>query len=140
MHRFRDPIENVARASAAQQANTPRRILVVEDNLDQMHSLVMLLRQDGHQVEFAINGYAAVDVAKRFRPHIVFLDLGLPGLDGFHVCARIKGEPELANTRVVALTGYAHYEHRVRSKAYGCELHLVKPADPSYLLRLVNSH
>lgn len=128
----------MAKTNAAPQGKTPRRVLVVEDNLDQVHSLLRLLRQDGHQVEFAINGYVAVDIAKKFRPEIVFLDLGLPGLDGFEVCSRIKSQPELAKTRVIALTAYAHAEHRARSRIHGCELHIVKPADPNYLLDLVN--
>ncbi|HEX5477627.1 MAG TPA: response regulator, partial [Burkholderiales bacterium] len=67
-----------------------KRVLVVEDNLDSVHSLVLLLRDMGHRVEYAINGYAALDVARKFRPEIVFMDLGLPGLDGFEVCGRLK--------------------------------------------------
>lgn len=122
---------------AARQAGSARRVLVVEDNLDDMRALVLLLRSEGHEVEFAINGYAAVDIAKTFRPDIVLLDLGLPGLDGFQVCKRIKSEPGLAKTRVIALTAYAHDEYRVRSKLHGCELHVVKPAAPSYILDLV---
>ena len=117
----------------------PRRVLVVEDNLDTVQTFAYLLKADGHQVEFAINGYAAVDIAKKFRPDIVLLYLGLPGLDGFQVCSRIKGEPELRHTRVIAVTAYAHDEHRVRSRAVGCELHVVKPIDPDELLNLVNS-
>lgn len=116
-----------------------RRVLVVEDNLDTVHSLVMLLRQDGHQVDFAINGYAALDVAKRFRPDVVLLDLGLPGLDGFDVCSRLRSEPELAQARIIAVTAYAHDEHRVRSRAAGCDLHIAKPYDPQHLLAAVRS-
>jgi CheY-like chemotaxis protein len=117
----------------------PRRILVVEDNLDSVHSLTLLLRDMGHQVEYAINGYAALDTARRQRPEIVFLDLGLPGMDGFEVCTRIKHEPGLESTRVIAVTGYSADEHRVRSRAAGCELHLIKPVSPQFLVSLLGS-
>ena len=114
-----------------------RRVLVVEDNLDTVHTLVTLLRQDGHEVDFAINGYAALEVAERFRPEVVLLDLGLPGMDGFDVCARLKSEPAFTGIRIIAVTAYAHDEHRVRSRAAGCDLHIAKPYDPRQLLAAV---
>jgi CheY-like chemotaxis protein len=110
------------------------KVLVVEDNLDTVHSLARLLRYDGHEVDFAINGYAALAVAKTFRPDIVLLDLGLPGLDGFDVCEQLKGDPGFEHTRVIAVTAYSLDEHRVRSRAAGCEMHIVKPYDPDVLL------
>ncbi len=116
-----------------------RRILVVEDNLDSVHSLVLLLRDLGHRVEYAINGYAALDIARRFRPEFVFLDLGLPGLDGFEVCSRLKHEPGFEATRFIAVTGYAHDEHRARSMAAGCEQHIVKPVSPKFLYSLLGA-
>jgi CheY-like chemotaxis protein len=116
-----------------------RRILVVEDNLDSVHSLALLLRDMGHNVEYAINGYAALDIARRLRPEIVFLDLGLPGMDGFEVCRRIKQEPGLDTVRVIAISGYAQDEYRHRSQAAGCELHLVKPVSPQFLVSLLGS-
>lgn len=114
-----------------------RRVLVVEDNLDAVHSLVVLLRHDGHQVDFAINGYAALDVAKRFRPEIVLLDLGLPGLDGFDVCRRLKSA--FKDIRIIAVTAYASDEHHAKARAAGCDLHVVKPYDPQRLLAIVRS-
>lgn len=114
-------------------------VLVVEDNLDAVHSLARLLKDDGHKVDFAINGYVAVVIAKKFQPDVVLLDLGLPGLDGFDVCSRIKAEPGLEHVRVIAVTAYSGDEHRARSRAVGCELHIVKPYDPRYLLEVINS-
>jgi two-component system CheB/CheR fusion protein len=114
-----------------------RRVLVVEDNLDAVHSLVVLLRQDGHQVDFAINGYAALDVARRFAPEVVLLDLGLPGLDGYDVCRRLKQASP--HTRVIAVTAYGSDEQHARARAAGCDLHVVKPYDPQRLLALVRS-
>jgi len=114
-----------------------RRVLVVEDNLDTVHSLVLLLRDMGHRVEYAINGYAALDIARRFLPEFVFLDLGLPGLDGFEVVERLKREPGFEATRFIAVTGYGQDEYRVRSQAAGCEQHIVKPVSPRFLYSLL---
>ena len=126
-----------ARSRSATGVNPSRRVLVVEDNLDAVHSLAFLLRQDGHIVEYAINGYVAVDIAKKFRPDIILLDLGLPGLEGFEVCSRLKGEPQLKHTRVVAVTAYNSDEDRIRSRAAGCDAHIPKPYDPQRLLAIV---
>jgi CheY-like chemotaxis protein len=121
----------------ARPPKVSRRVLVVEDNLDTLHSLSHILRKEGHQVEFAINGYAALDVARRFRPQFVFLDLGLPGMDGFEVCSQLKSEAGFEATRFIAVTGYAQEKDRARARAAGCELHIVKPADPLLLLKLL---
>jgi two-component system CheB/CheR fusion protein len=93
----------------------------------------------GHKVEYAINGWVALDVARRFRPQFVFLDLGLPGMDGFELCRRIKKEPGLESARVIALTGYGQEEYRRRSSEAGCELHLIKPFDPKFIEGLLAS-
>lgn len=114
-------------------ARDGRRILLVEDDLDAVHTLAYVLRRLGHQVEFAINGYAALDVARKFRPEFVILDIGLPGMNGFELCERIKRDPELRAARIIALTAYGQEEYRKRSLAAGCELHLVKPHDPAVL-------
>ena len=121
------------------RSGVSRRVLVVEDNLDALHSLTYILRKEGHKVEFAINGYAALDIARRFRPEFVFLDLGLPGLDGFEVCSQLKSEAGFEVTRFIAVTGYAQEADRLRARAAGCELHIVKPADPLLLLKLLES-
>lgn len=122
----------------ARKTAIPRRILVVEDNLDGMHSLVLLLRDMGHEVEYAINGYAALDMTTRFRPEVVLLDLNLPGLSGFDVCRRIKANPALKGTRVIALTAYTQDEYRQRATAMGCEQYLIKPVDPRELESLLS--
>jgi CheY-like chemotaxis protein len=121
------------------KAERPRHVLVVEDNLDGVHSLVLLLRDMGHQVDYAINGYAALELAKRLRPEVVLLDLNLPGLSGFEVCKRIRAMPELARMRVIAITAYDQDEYRDRSQAAGCDLHLIKPVDPRQLEDLLAS-
>jgi CheY-like chemotaxis protein len=117
----------------------PRRVLVVEDSLDSMHTLVLLLREMGHTVKFAVNGPAALVAAERFRPEFVLLDIGLPGIDGIDVCRRIKADPQLAATRIFALTAYDTEEYRARTKAAGCERHLVKPVSTRVLEDLLIS-
>ncbi len=117
----------------------PRRILVVEDDLDSNQTLVFLLRDMGHLVDFATDGYTALQIAERMEPDFVLLDLGLPGLSGFYVCSRIKSTPTLKHTRVIAITAYGSDEQRARSKAAGCELHLVKPVSLQTLAAMLES-
>lgn len=114
-----------------------RRVMVVEDNLDTVHTLVALIRGGGHEVQYAINGYAAIALASRFVPEVVILDLGLPGMDGYDVCSRLKSEPAFQRTRFIAVSGYYTDGDRVRSRAVGCDFHLPKPADPNQILALI---
>jgi len=102
-----------------------------------VHSLVLLLRDMGHWVEYAINGYAAITAAQKFRPEVVFLDLGLPGMDGFELCRRLKKEPGLEQTRLISITGYSQDEYRKRSLEVGCEIHLLKPVNAQQLADLL---
>jgi CheY-like chemotaxis protein len=113
------------------------RVLVVEDNLDQLRTLSTLLRLEGYEVDYATNGYVAIDVAERFKPDVVLLDLGLPGLDGFDVCKWLRRHVGLEHTRIIAVTGYGTEADRARSLAAGCEHHLTKPYDPQHLLSLL---
>jgi CheY-like chemotaxis protein len=114
-----------------------RRVLVVEDNLDTVHTLARLLQEMGHVVDYAINGYAAMELAKRFKPDFILVDLGLPGMDGFELCRRLKREEVLAGTRFIAITGYAQEEYRQRAKDAGFDLHFLKPIDPRVLEQLL---
>ena len=111
--------------------------MVVEDNLDTVHTLVALLRGEGHEVQYAINGYAAIALGPKFLPQVVILDLGLPGLNGYDVCTRLKREKGFEQTRFIAVSGYNSDADRIKSRAVGCEAHLSKPADPNELLALV---
>ena len=116
-----------ADSATPRKAATSKRVLIVEDNLDAVRSSAMLVAEMGHKVEYAINGYVALTIAKAFRPDVILLDLGLPGLDGIEVCSRVKQDPELKHVRVIVITGYAQEEFRVRAKAAGCEIYLLKP-------------
>lgn len=114
----------------------PRHILVIEDRLDSVHTMVLLLREMGHIVDYAINGYAGLDLARRMRPEFILLDIGLPGLDGYDVCKRVKADATLQETKVVVVTAYASDEYREKSRAAGCHLHLIKPVPVHVLERL----
>jgi two-component system CheB/CheR fusion protein len=112
-------------------------VLVVEDNLDSVHTLVLLLEDIGHIVEWAINGHAALEVARRFKPDFVLLDLGLPGLDGFQVARLIRRDPELKDIRFVALTAFGQYPCRKLAAEAGIAPYLVKPVPTQTLQDLL---
>jgi CheY-like chemotaxis protein len=109
------------------KAANPRHVLIIEDRLDSVHTLVVLLRDMGHVVDYAINGYVGLDMARRMRPEFILLDIGLPGLDGYEVCKRLRADPALQDTKVVMVTAYSDHEHREKSRAAGCHMYLVKP-------------
>ena len=105
----------------------PKRVLVVEDHPDSARSLAVLVRSMGHEADYAINGYVGLALMREFRPDVVLLDLGLPGLTGFEVCARIKADPTTKHVRVIAITAYPQDHYRLRSAEVGFDLHLLKP-------------
>jgi CheY-like chemotaxis protein len=114
-----------------------RRILVIDDNLDAAQVLVVLLRDMGHRVEFAINARAALEAARRMLPEIVFVDLVLPDMDGSELARQLKREPGLGGVRIFAVTGHGDEESRRRSLEAGCDAHLLKPVDPKFLESLL---
>ena len=110
-------------------------ILVVEDNADAAESLKRLLRLHGHEVRVADNGVDGVAEAKRCHPDAVVCDIGLPGMDGYAVATALRGDPETARARLIAVTGYGRAEDRARALSSGFDDHITKPADPEVLLR-----
>jgi two-component system CheB/CheR fusion protein len=116
---------------------TKWRVLVVEDHLDSVHAMSILLRMMGHEVEFAINGFAALDVARRFRPDVVLLDIGLPDFVGDKIARQLRWEPGLENTRFIAMTGLPTAEARQRARDAGCEALYAKPLDAEQLEALL---
>ena len=113
-----------------------RQVLIVEDNVDQAQTLRLFLSMKGHRLEIAATGPAALEVARRFRPDVVLLDLGLPGLDGIEVARRLR-EEHGASMRIIAITAYGGESVRRQTEEAGCELHLVKPADPRFIESLL---
>ena len=115
-----------------------RRILVVDDNVDSAKSLARLLeRLYGQEVRVAHDGPEALAAAEEFRPELVLLDIGLPGMDGNEVARRLRSRPEFEGTRIVALTGWGQESDVERSRAAGFDHHLVKPADTEAILELI---
>jgi signal transduction histidine kinase len=108
-----------------------RRVLVVDDNEDSAESLALLLRLAGHLVETAHDGEAALEVAGRFQPDAILLDLGMPRLNGYEVCERIRMQPWGQGILMVAQTGWGQAQDRARTMEAGFDAHLTKPIDPA---------
>jgi two-component system CheB/CheR fusion protein len=116
----------------------PRRVLVVEDNLDSAMSLVMLISDMGHHVEYALNGDAGLAMARKMRPEYVLLDIGLPGIDGYQVARQLRSEFGDA-IRLIAVTGYGMEEDRRKAEEAGFDVHLLKPASSGFLESLLGA-
>jgi len=116
-----------------------RRVLIVDDNEDGAESLAMLLQLGGHETHTAHDGVKAMEAAERLQPDVVLLDIGLPQLNGYEVCRRIREQPWGRGLTLVAVTGWGQQEDRRRSREAGFDTHIVKPVDPEGLLRLLAS-
>jgi two-component system CheB/CheR fusion protein len=118
-----------ARIEVAQAAAPrPRRILVIEDNLDAAESLQLALELEGHEVTVAYDGPQGIERARQLTPEVVLCDIGLPDMDGYAVAKALRREPGLRNAFLVALTGYALPEDQRRAAEAGFDAHLTKPA------------
>jgi two-component system CheB/CheR fusion protein len=132
------PLENPPRQAengtkVERRASASCRVLVVDDNVDAAESLGMLLRFNGHQVQLAYDGPAALETAVSFLPEMVLLDIGLPGMDGFEVARRLRERTPDRELMLVAMTGYGQDEYQRKSREAGFNYHLVKPVDPRVL-------
>jgi len=123
----------------AREPSAARRILVVDDNHDAAESLAMLLNITGNKTSTAHDGAAALDAAARQRPDVVLLDIGLPTLNGYEVCRRIRDEPWGKEMVLIALTGWGQDEDRRKSHEAGFDGHLVKPVNYPALMALLDS-
>ncbi len=115
------------------------RVLVVDDNEDAADSLGALLRMLGAEVRVAHDGRTALELYGAFHPAAVFLDLGMPGMDGFEIARRIRSRPESRDAMLVALTGWGQEKDRRRTAAAGFNRHLAKPADVETLRSVLAS-
>jgi CheY-like chemotaxis protein len=106
-----------------------RRILVVDDNRDAALSLATMLKLLGHETRSAHDGLEAVAAAIDYRPELILMDIGMPKLDGYETCRRIREEPWGKEIVLVALTGWGQDEDRRRSREAGFDHHFVKPVD-----------
>jgi PAS domain S-box-containing protein len=108
---------------------TGLRVLVADDNEDAAASLATVLTISGHDVQIARDGREALEAAARFQPQVALLDIGMPHLDGYEVCRRLRGQPDGGRLLIIALTGWGQADDRRRSEEAGFDEHLVKPAD-----------
>jgi CheY-like chemotaxis protein len=113
-----------------------KRVLVIDDNVYAAEGLARLLRLDGHSVDVAYDGTGGLNAALARRPDVIFLDIGLPGLDGYAVARKMR-DAGLNGVKLVALTGYGKDDDRRRARAAGFDEYLVKPAEPAELRRLL---
>jgi CheY-like chemotaxis protein len=112
-------------------------VLVVEDNLDSAASLSELLGLWGYPVQMVHDGYQALTAARQWRPEVILLDIGLPGIDGYEVARRLRREPATTDVLMVALTGYGGEEERRRAQQAGFNHHLTKPVELESLQALL---
>ena len=115
------------------------RVLLVDDNVDSVSILSMLVQESGHEVRTAYDGASALEAALDYLPHVVLLDIGLPGLNGFEVAQRIRQQPALQHVVLIALTGYGQESDRQQSQEAGFDHHLVKPADFGKVLQILTT-
>jgi len=133
------PVEAARAAAAPEQPKRPangrasvaRRVLVVDDNVDAAAMLAALIRQLGHEVEIVHDGSAALRAVEGYRPEVILLDIGMPGMNGFEVAQRLRELRRVPGLRIVAVTGWGKPEDRQRSREAGFDMHLIKPVELS---------
>ncbi|MEI9936048.1 MAG: response regulator [Pseudomonadota bacterium] len=126
---------NTRRGSGTRNLSEIRRVLIVDDNHDSAELLALLLRREGHETRVAHDGEEAIRVALAFCPEIAFLDIGLPGMDGYELLAILRVCPELLGCKFVAVTGYEELEPDSGAPAF--DAHLLKPIDLTTVVGLV---
>jgi two-component system, cell cycle response regulator DivK len=114
-----------------------KRILVVEDQEDLRGVLRDLLTGSGYEVAEAADGQAGVDKARSERPDLILMDIQLPVLDGYEATRRIKTDPSLKDTPVIAVSSYAMKGDEEKARASGCDHYVTKPYSPLQLLRII---
>jgi PAS domain S-box-containing protein len=133
------PVGTAEEEAELDPAATGLRVLVIDDNRDSADSATDVLRLLGNQVECAYDGEAGVAVARRLRPHIILLDLAMPGMDGFEARRRLREEAAAGPTPfLVAMTGFGNEEDKRRTRAAGFDAHLTKPVELEALVKLLN--
>ncbi|MEJ7594746.1 MAG: ATP-binding protein [Planctomycetaceae bacterium] len=128
---------SVSASDQGATAGPKRKILVVDDNHDSAMSLGMMLKLMGNEIQTAHDGLAAVEAANQFRPDMILLDIGLPKLNGYDACRRIREQSWSEGTVIVALTGWGQDDDRRRSREAGFNHHLVKPVEINALQQLL---
>jgi PAS domain S-box-containing protein len=134
-----NPIEQADTPESPETTAAPLRILVVDDNADAARLMSMLLSSRGYRVRTEHSGAAGLEAAERFKPHVILLDIGMPGMNGHEFARHLRGQPALAGARLVAVSGYGQESDRQLSRESGIDDHLVKPVDTKVLLSLLDT-
>jgi CheY-like chemotaxis protein len=114
------------------------RVLIVDDADDAREVLAQFVILLGHDVRTARSGREALELAASFLPQVIFLDIGMPELDGYEVCSRLRTRQSMQDTAIYAVTGFGSDQHRVRSKQAGFDGHLMKPLDLDHIAELLS--
>jgi CheY-like chemotaxis protein/two-component sensor histidine kinase len=132
--------EDSMNASAgAAVAPASKRVLIVDDHSDGADMLGVLLSQAGHEIHLAHSGPEALELAKKIRPQVAVLDIGLPGMTGYEVAERLRREAWGQDINLIAVTGWGNDEDRRRAIAAGFDMHMTKPVDPEALRKLIEN-
>ncbi|HWL07273.1 MAG TPA: PAS domain S-box protein [Planctomicrobium sp.] len=129
--------ESEIKPDVVESQNTGSRVLIVDDNVDAAVMLAMVLKRLGHQVQTAHDGRTAIQAVETFQPEAIFLDIGMPDLNGYETCRLIRETPQGRDLFIAALTGWGQAEDRSKSQAAGFDTHLVKPVAPSDVIELL---
>jgi signal transduction histidine kinase len=133
------PVEGSESGAQAPPASAPRRVLVVDDNVDSALAMGALLELEGHGVRVVHDAETALTAVHEFGPDVALLDIGLPGLDGYELARRLRQDERTRHVRLVALTGWGQESDRVRAEAAGFDAHLTKPAEPDAVLAAISA-
>jgi CheY-like chemotaxis protein len=132
------PAEAAALAErVVERLAVPKKVLVIEDDLEIAEGLQAVLQMGKYEVEIARSGQAGLEKARTFKPDAILCDIGLPGLDGYAVARAIRADEALRSIFLVALSGYAQAEDVARARASGFDHHLAKPASVEKILRVL---
>lgn len=115
-------------------------ILYIEDNEQNLYLVTFLLKAKGYGVLQAREGMEGIAMAARHRPDLILLDIQLPGMDGYAVAGRLRQNPDVAKTPIVALTSFAMAGDREKAFAAGCSGYIKKPINPDTFLRQIGEH
>jgi len=119
------------------RAGPNKRILLADDNRDAAESLAIILRLEGHDVELAYDGHAALQAYTKLRPDVALLDIGMPNANGYEVARQIRATPDGRDVLLIAITGWAQDSDKAQSRAAGFDHHLTKPIEPETLIGLL---
>lgn len=117
----------------------PMRVLIVDDSVDNAAVLAIFLKKIGHQVDATPDASSAVAKALDFNPHVAMLDIGMPGIDGYMLAAEFRRSDQLANTYLIAVSGYADQDHKGKAANSGFDEYLVKPFSLADVRRVLAS-